>query len=158
MSQLQEQPRGVLPHVAVVVFILFISASRASAQVPSLGGERPWQAPGALGVDPLTGEKESPLSTDPQEVLAQWKSFQPTPLPTEEGAIVFLDPTAGVRGTGGAVTTPPWKKWLLPGGLVLAGAVVLAGCLGVWRIMVRRRAAQTAEITSRFLPLSGRQV
>ncbi|MCE9552531.1 MAG: hypothetical protein K8T91_04020 [Planctomycetes bacterium] len=155
MEQLQKQPRGILPQVTVVALILFISASRAGAQSPALGEERPWHAPGALGVDPLTGEKESSLATDPQEVLAQWKTFQPTPLPTEEGAIVFLDTTAGARGTGGAVTPPPWKKWLLPGGLVLAGAVFLAGCLGAWRIMVRRRAAHVAEISSRFLPMPG---
>lgn len=155
VKQFQVQPRGILPPVAVVALILFISASHAGAQSPAPGGNRPWQAPGASSFDPLTGEKESSLSTDPQEVLAQWKTFQPTPLPTEEGAIVFLESTAGARGTAGAATAPPWKKWLLPGGLVLAGVVFLAGCLGAWRIVVRRRAAQTAEISSRFLPLPG---
>ena len=155
MRLFQEQPRGILPQVAVVAFVLFISASRAGAQSPALGEERPWQAPGSLGVDPLTGEKGSPLSTDPQEILAQWKKFQPTPLPTKEGEIVFLNPKASAPGTVATLAPAPWKAWLLPAGVALAGAVLLAGCLGAWRIAVRRRAAQAAEIASRYLPLPG---
>lgn len=161
MEQIQEQPRGIVPPVSVVALILFVSTSfvgtsRAGAQPPAPSDERPWHAPGALTFDPLTGEKESPLATDPQDMLAQWKTFQPTPLPTEEGAIVFHDSTAGMRGASGSATAvSPWKKWLLPGGIGLAGAILIAGCVGAWRIMVRRRAMQTAEITSRFLPLPG---
>ena len=150
MAQSLEKPQGILPQLGAVI-VLLVLVSRAGAQSNPTSSDRPWQAPGALSLDPVTGQNRSSLFKDSDETLAEWKSFKQAPLPTEEGEVIFQDPMVGMRANRApAETDAPWKQWMLPGGLALAAAVVLGAGLAAWRIMAARRATHAADITSRY--------
>ena len=161
-------PRGATSRAAAVVCFVFISLTRAVA-APVGSASPPSSAPpaadkatapaltGPMGpsfsfdAQDLTGENRLPFSSGGEDDLAPWKAFNTSPLPTDEGSVIYLDPAAAMRAAAPPPPiTPPWQAWVLPGGLALGAALIIAGGLAFWRITIARRAA--ADLAAHYEP------
>jgi hypothetical protein len=109
--------------------------------------------PDSLSGDPLKSELGSPLADDPDAMLSKWKKFEPAPISRSEGSVVYYNANSGSRTAAdpAPVQSPTWKQWLLPGGLTLAGALLLGLAVYAWRAVSARRAALASELASRYV-------
>lgn len=173
-----ERPPGTLHRLAVVVVcsLLFLGSAVHVGAAPPDGLDhgswptstesddksnpaQPAEPPPSFGFDArdLTGEKDAPYASD-ADTMAKWKTFQPSPPPTQEGVVVYYNPAA--RSASPTAKTAPQEpagqKWLLPGGIMLAIAVLFGGSLAAWRILALQRAKLVAERASRYVPQSRR--